>query len=434
VFRVDPRLAAIAVLVSVVAALTGALGAVRSILKLVPAEAMRPPTPLVYRLGWIEKLGLDRVFGGSGRMVIRELRRQPVRTLLSSVGIALGVGIVVVGRFQADAFEGLIDVQFFRAWREDVSVAFVRAAPERVVRELAQLPGVELTEGQRYLPVRFRAGSRFRDSLVVGHADHTELRRNLDRDGNLVEVPADGILLSSKLAELLDVKLGDEVELEIKEGERRVRSVRVAALIEDTFGLMGHMRSASMHRLMGEEARVSLVLMRVDPRSMADVQERLKEMPGVASVTRRMAIIERFRAQSGETMLFFTMILTAFAAIITIGVVYNNARVALSLRGRDLASLRVLGFTRREISTVLLGELAVQLLLALPIGLLVGDGMARLIASSVDPEQYRMPIVVSAQTYAFAAAVAVVSGVISALFVRRRLDKLDLVEVLKERE
>lgn len=138
VFRVEPRLAAIAVLVSVVAALTGALGAVRSILKLVPAEAMRPPTPLVYRLGWIEKLGLDRVFGGSGRMVIRELRRQPVRTLLSSVGIALGVGIVVIGRFQADAFESLIDVQFFRAWREDVSVAFVRAAPERVVRELAQ--------------------------------------------------------------------------------------------------------------------------------------------------------------------------------------------------------------------------------------------------------------------------------------------------------
>ncbi len=433
-FRVDPRLAAIAVLVSVVAALVGALGAVRSILRLVPAEAMRPPTPLVYRLGLVERLGLDRIFGGSGRMVLRELRRQPVRTLLSSIGIALGVAIVVVGRFQADAFEELIDVQFFRAWREDLSVAFVTAAPARVVRELSQLPGVELAEGERYVPVRYRAGPRFRDSVIVGHADDLELRRLLDRDGVLVPVPEEGLLLSAKLAELLEVRPGDDVEVEVKEGERRVRTVRVSGVIDDTFGLMGHMRTAPLHRLVGEEQRVSLVVMRVDARSMDDVQARLKEMPGVGAVTRRMSIIERFRAQSGETMLFFTAILTAFAAIITIGVVYNNARVALSLRGRDLASLRVLGFTRREISAVLLGELGIQVLLALPLGLWLGDSMARLIAASVDPEQYRLPVHISARTYAFAAAVALVSGVVSALFVRRRLDKLDLVEVLKERE
>lgn len=434
VFRLDPRLAAIAVLVSVASALVGALGAVRSILRLAPAEAMRPPTPLVYSLGFIERLGLDRVFGGSGRMVLRELRRQPIRTLISSVGIALGVGIVVIGRFQGDAFEELIDVQFFRAWREDLSVGFVRAAPVRVVRDLAQLPGVELAEGQRYVPVRFRVGARFRDSVIIGHADDMQLRRVIDRDGVLIEVPLDGLLLSAKLAELLDVRPGESVDVEVKEGSRRVRSVRVAALIDDTFGLMGHMRTDPLHRLVGEEERVSLVMLRVDPRSMADVQDRLKEMPGVAAVTRRMSIIERFRAQSGETMLFFTLILTIFAAIITIGVVYNNARVALSLRGRDLASLRVLGFTRREISAVLLGELGVQVLLALPLGLFLGDAMARLIASSVDPEQYRLPVHLSAQTYAFAAAVAVVSGIVSALFVRRRLDKLDLVEVLKERE
>jgi putative ABC transport system permease protein len=270
--------------------------------------------------------------------------------------------------------------------------------------------------------------------VIVGHADDLELRRLLDRDGVLVPVPEEGLLLSAKLAELLEVRPGDDVEVEVKEGERRVRTVRVSGVIDDTFGLMGHMRTVPLHRLVGEEQRVSLVVMRVDARSMDDVQARLKEMPGVGAVTRRMSIIERFRAQSGETMLFFTAILTAFAAIITIGVVYNNARVALSLRGRDLASLRVLGFTRREISSVLLGELGIQVLLALPLGLWLGDSMARLIASSVDPEQYRLPVHISARTYAFAAAVAVVSGIVSALFVRRRLDKLDLVEVLKERE
>lgn len=434
IFHVDPKLAAIGVLVSVVAALVGALGAVRSILRLAPAEAMRPPTPFLYRLGFIERLGIDRIFGGSGRMVLRELRRQPIRTLLSSLGIALGIGIVIIGRFQADAFEELIDVQFFRAWREDLSVAFVRAAPLRVVREFAQLPGVELAEGERYVPVRYRVGARFRDSVVIGHLDAPELRRLLDRDGVLVDVPPEGLLLSAKLAELLGVRPGAEIQVEVKEGERRIRAVPLIAVIDDTFGLMGHMRMEPLHRLMGEEQRVSLVMLRVDPRSMADVQARLKAMPGVGSVTRRMSIIERFRAQSGETMLFFTMVLTLFAAVITIGVVYNNARVALSLRGRDLASLRVLGFTRGEISSVLLGELGVQVLLAVPLGLYIGDAMARLIASNVDPEQYRLPVHISAATYAFAVAVAISSGIVSALFVRRRLDKLDLVEVLKERE
>jgi len=129
-----------------------------------------------------------------------------------------------------------------------------------------------------------------------------------------------------------------------------------------------------------------------------------------------------------------TMIMTLFAVVIAVGVVYNNARVALSMRSRDLASLRVLGFKRSEISAILLGELAVQVLLAIPIGLVVGTWMSEAIMSTVDPEQYRLPIIISARTYAFATVVTLAAGLFSALLVRRKLDKLDLIGVLKTRE
>ncbi len=306
----------------------GALGAVRAILPLAPAEAMRPPAPLLYRVGALERLGVDRLLGGAGRMVLRELRRRPLRALLSSVGIALGIGIVVLGSFQRDAMETMIDVQFFRAWREDLSVTFVRAAPARVLRELARLPGVTRAEGQRYLPVRYRVGPRYRDGAIVGHEESAVLRRVLDREGRVAALPADGLLLSSKLAAILGVRAGEVVRVEVKEGARRERDVRVVALLDDAFGLMGHMGQRALHRLVGEEPPVSVAMLRVDARSLREVEARLEEMPGVIGITRRLAIVERFRAQSGETMRFFTATLTAFAAIITIGVVYNDARGA----------------------------------------------------------------------------------------------------------
>jgi putative ABC transport system permease protein len=434
IFHLEPRLAFVGIAVSVASALAGALGAVRAILRLAPAEAMRPPAPALYRVGLIERFRLDRPLGGAGRMVLRELRRRPLRALFSSVGLALGTGIVVLGSFQQDAMDAMVDAQFFRAWQEDLSVVFVRSVPERVLRELSRLPGVTRAEGQRYLPVRFRAGPRQRDGVIVAHERTAALRRILDRDGRVATLPEDGLLLSAKLAELLDVRAGETVRVEVKEGARRERDVPVVALIDDAFGLMGHMDARALHRLVGEEPRVSLAALRVDPRALVDVEARLIDRPGVLGVTRRLAIVERFRAQSGETMRFFTLTLTAFAVIITVGVVYNNARVALSLRGRDLASLRVLGFTRREISAVLLGELAVHVLVALPLGLLAGNGMARLIASTIDPEQYRMPLLVSTRTHAFAASVALGAALLSAMLVRRRLDRLDLVEVLKEHE
>ena len=218
------------------------------------------------------------------------------------------------------------------------------------------------------------------------------------------------------------------------EGDRRAISLKVSSLAAEPFGLQGHMRMDELQRAFGEKATASMALLRIDPREYVRTEPELKELPRIAGVLRKQTMIDQFKAQSGDMTLAMSLILTLFAATIAIGVVYNNARVALSIRSRDLASLRVLGFRRGEISAVLLGELAIQVLLAIPIGLVLGTWMAEAMMKMTDPEQFRLPIDISSVTFAYAAGVTLVSGAVSALLVRRKLDKLDLIGVLKTRE
>lgn len=433
-YRLDAGVVAVAVLVSLAAAAAGALIAVRQVIRMPPAEAMRPPAPAVYHRSLFERLGLHRLLGPPAMMVLRELRRRPGRMLLSSLGIAAAVGIMVVGRFTYDAFDHLIEGIMHESRRSDMTVAFMQPLPARAERSLAHLPGVLATEGTRMMPVRFRVGHRWRDSVVNGMADQPALYRVVDRDAREVEIPAHGLAMSEKLAEILHIGIGDPVEIEVREGARQTHVLPVTRLVDDAFGVQGYMRMSSLHHLLGQEPRVSMVELRVDPDQADELQRRLVQMPGLAQVIRQDRVVERFRAQAGESMLVMTIVLTFFGVIIAIGVVYNNARVALSMRSRDLASLRVLGFTRAEISAVLLGEMAVQIAAAIPLGLLMGNAWAHAIMAGVDPEAYRLPLIISARTYAFAVIVVVGAGMVSALLVRRKLDHLDLIGVLKTRE
>lgn len=433
-YRLEASVVLTAVLISLVAALVGALAAVRRIARMPPAEAMRPPAPPLYRMGFLDRPWLGRVMGTSTMMVVRELRRHPVRTLLSSLGIAAAVGIMITGRFAYDSFDFMMRDVFHKENRGDLMVSFLEPVPAHDLRALGEIAGVIDVEGTRTVPVRFRVGPVWRDSALVGLADEPRLRRLVDRDAREVGLPAGGLAISRKLGEILGAGVGDAVDVEIREGERGWRRAVVTALVDDAFGLQGYMQQTALHRFLGEEVTVNAAQIRVDPGRDLVIRERLKEMPLVARVVRTQAMVERFYQQTGESMGLMTFILTAFAATIAIGVVYNNARVALSMRSRDLASLRVLGFNRGEISAVLLGELAVQVLLAIPIGLVLGKQWAVSVMSSVDPETFRLPVTITTQTYAFAVAVAVGAGVASALLVRRKLDHLDLIAVLKTRE
>lgn len=432
--RVSTQVAVIGVGVSLGAAVVGALAAARRVSRMQPAEAMRPPAPATYRKTLLEWLGLFRFLGPATRMVLREVQRRPLRVLLSAVGISMAIGILVVSRFMFDAVEFMIEVQAHESMREDVTVTLAKPLPNRAVRELEQLPGVFRAEGLRSAAVRFHAGHVTREGVLFGYPADGELRRVLDRDANWHHVPPEGTLMTAKLAEILGVEAGDTVLAELREGDRGTREVVVAALVDDSFGLQGHMRKGALHRLLREDDVVSQVVMRVDPQQRTEVMRRLKEIPWVLGVSSPDDFRERFEEQSGEMIAVYTLILTIFASIIAVGVVYNNARVALSQRSRDLASLRVLGFTNAEITTILFGEQAIQVFLAIPIGLVVGYFMVLGIFSTVDPETYRMPIMISMQTYVYASLVALAAAVVSALLVRRKIHRLDLIGVLKTRE
>jgi putative ABC transport system permease protein len=322
-----------------------------------------------------------------------------------------------------------------RAMREDVTVTLTVPASPDAVSEMANLPGVLAAEGLRQVPVRFTSGHRYRDSVITGYPEPCELRELLHADGRpFGPIPERGVVLTKKLAEILELQVGDRVNVELREGMWRKRDVTVAGLVEEPFGLAGHMRAKALASLLGDAGAVNTLLLRVDAPFTGTVERRLKDLPLVASVSSPHDVQRQFDEQSAAIISVFTLIMTLFAGIIAIGVVYNNTRVALSQRNRELASLRVLGYTRREIAGILFGEQAVQVALSIPVGLLLGRWMSEAMMNNADPEVYRFPVFVSGTTYAFAIAVTLLSAVVSAFIVRRRIQKLDLIAVLKTRE
>lgn len=433
-YQLTPRVLFFGIAISGLSAVIGALSTVRTVMVLPPAQAMQPEEPARYRRGILDRLGIAWLFGQTATLISRELSRRPLRMLLSALGIALGIAVLVAGRFGYDTTEYFMDVQFSLAQREDMTVVFRRPQPQRALRELRHLPGVLEAEGLRVVSVRYRFGPRSRDSVLFGHPKQPRLRRMLDERGHVVPVPEDGIVLSTTLGRILGVSVGELLTIEVLEGQRGKLERRVVGFVDEVLGIAGHMQTDRVADLLGGEPLTSLGLLRVDPREHGRLRRALTQRPEVLGVTRRDSMLREFEKQTAGQMRFTTGILTVFAIIIAAGVVYNNARVALSTRSRDLASLRVLGFWRSEISAILLGELAIQVLLAILPGLWLGNFIVRSMMAATDPELYHFPAVVSMRSYAFAITVTLVAALGSALIVRNRLDKLDLIGVLKSKD
>ncbi len=421
-------------LVSVGSAIAGVFGAVRKAVKLPPAEAMRPTAPAKFRRTLIDRIGVERLLSPASRMIVRNLSRRPFRTLLSSLGIAFALAIVIVGWFFMDSMEHLMAVSFDFAYRDDVTVTFTHPRPARALRELEHMPGVQYAEPFRVVATKVHAGHRERQTALFGLPHDARLRRLLDADLQEHEVPKEGVLLTDKLAEVLHVQPGDPLRVELLEGPRTTRDIPVAGVVDEPIGMSAYASLPKTHDLMNEQGSISGAYLVVDSARIDELCRALKKVPSVASVGLHEAMVESFEKTSKEYLSLFSFVLVGFAVVIVVGVVYNSGRIALAERERELASLRVMGFTKTEISLILLGELAVQVVLSIPLGFALGYGMAAFISRAFDSELYRLPLVVERSTYVFAVEVLLVSAVATALVVRRKLDRLDLIEVLKTRE
>jgi putative ABC transport system permease protein len=413
------------------AAFAGAFAATRGVLRLSAAEALRPPLPAVFRESFVTR---QRFLTPAQRMILRNLERRPVRAATTVAGIAGSVAILIAGIFWMDSLEWFIDVQFNRVHRADVNIGFAEPVPRGVREDLARLPGVLQAEVTRAVPVRLRAGHRSYRTGLTGLEDGAVLQRIFDAELREATLAPGGVLLTTRLAERLGVRPGDWVRAELLEGKRVQAEVRVSGTVREMAGMNAWMRLEDLNRLAREGPLVSGAGLAVERSQETALLERLKQVPAAAVVIVHRSLIETFRETTARNVLFFTTVLSIFAATIAVGVVYNNARIQLAERAWELASLRVLGFTRREVSVLLLGELAVEVAAAIPLGLLAGFWLAALLVLLMQQEMIEFPLVIFPDTYFFAAAVVLGAGVASALVVRNRIDNLDLVAVLKTRE
>ena len=437
VLRYQPGPAVIisAVLISMGSAAIGALSAVRRAVSLAPAEAMRPEPPARFRAGFIERLGFHRLVPPAVRIIIRNLERRPAKAILSVLGISLATGLLVIGFFlYFDTIERIIDVQFNEIQREDVSVAFYEPRPAQAKYDLAHLPGVIYVEPYRTIPARLRFAHRTRRTALLGLQSSADLRRIVTKDFDSVTLPPDGLLLTTKLAEILGVKPGEDISVEVLEGARPVRSVRVMGTVDELIGLSAYMELGALNRLMQEGQTSSGAFLMVESRRIPELYSQLKQTPAISAVSIPEAALASFNETIAKTLNVSTVILIGFAVIIAFGMVYNGARIALSERGHELASLRVLGFTRAEIGFMLLGEQAILTLLAIPVGFALGYGIAGLITVAIDTELIRFPLFISTKSYTLAFLVVAGSAVLSGYLVQWRLRHLDLIAVLKTRE
>ncbi|MGZ5180037.1 MAG: ABC transporter permease [Ramlibacter sp.] len=414
-------------------AVLGTLTAVMATVRLSPAEAMRPPAPGHYRRALLERLP-HLPLGAGVRMVLRNLERRPLRTLVTVGGTAVAIAIVIMGNFFRDAIASIIDVQFNVALRGDVVVWMVDPVNASAARGLARLPGVLQVEPGRRVGVRFVHGPRSEKSMIEGDAAPPVLQRLVDVDGRQVPAGTSGLVLTDRLADKLGVRPGDWVTVEVREGRREVREVRVEGTVRNMMGMNAWMERGALNTLLAEGDVASFFTLYAERGRVPALLAALQQVPRVAGAFSKATMLRNMREISARNVLIMSSILTVFAAVIAVGVVYNNARIALAERSWELASLRVLGFTRGEVSAILLGELALCMAAALPLGMALGWGLTHLITGMLRSDQFLFPVVIQPRTYALAALAVVAAGLGSALVVRRRIDRLDMVAALKTRE
>jgi putative ABC transport system permease protein len=420
--------------ITLASAVLGTIHSVWKATKLPPAEAMRPEPPAHYRKTIIEYLIPGSLLSQPSRIIMRNIGRKPVKALFSVIGIAFACAIMITGGFFRDAVNYMVDIQFKRSQREDMTVTFTEPTSKRAVYELQGIRGIEYAEVFRSVPVRMRYQHRSYRTSVLGMEPGNHLHVLLDMDLKPVVLPPSGLVLTDYLGGILGVSPGDMLTLEVLEGSRPVRQVPVVALVKQYIGLMGYMDISALNRLMREGSAVSGAYLATDTLYQKEIYRELVEMPRVAGTVVRKDEIDNFYETQAKSMLFFTFVATLLAGVIAFGVVYNSARINLAERSHELASLRVLGYTRGEISYILLGELGLLTLAAIPLGFIIGQGLCTYIAQALESDLFRIPVATEPWTYSLAASVVLVSAAVSALIVRHRLDHLDLVAVLKTKE
>ena len=434
IFAVDPAAFITAFVVSVSSASAGGVLVLRQVFALTPAVAMRPPAPADYSRSASIANTLKRLLDQPSRMVIRRIVRQPGRAAAAVIGIAAGMGLSVAMLGVMGGFERTADLNYSVIDRSDATVSFVEAFSNKTLYELQRMEGVVEVEPFRVVPVILRNGLAAHRGAISGLVPNPRLNRAMDAELVPIYIRSDGVILASSLAKKLDIKLGETLTIEVREGRRPVLNVPVAGIAQTILGAPAYMELSSLNTAMKEPNKVSGAYLRIDANRKTEVYEALKNMPAVAGVSLRADARQAFKTLMDSGAGAIRYVMAIIAAVITFGIVYNSARIAFAERAHDLASLRVIGFTKGEAAFVLLGELAIITLIALPLGGLIGMALAGAIAEGFSTDLYTIPAEISPDSFGLASLSVLIAAVFSGWLVKRDVDRLDLVSALKSRE
>ncbi len=433
-FRLDGNAVAVALAVGLGAVTLGVLGAVRKAAKLPPAEAMRPEPPANFRPAFIERTALARLLTHSFRIAVRNLERRPMQAVFTVAGLSLATALLILPNTFKAGIREVLDFQWDVVQRQDVNLGLVEPSSARLAHELAQLPGVTSLEPSRSAAVRIHFQGRSRQIGLRSLLPGSQHSRAIDSAGREISPPANGVILSAKLATVLGAHVGDTLVLEALEGRRPVLNVPLMATAEDFTGITAYMDLHAINRFLGEGDVITGASIGLDMSRRAEFLAALKEIPRVSTVVIKESLRQAFRETTAASMGLIQTIYLIFAVIVAFGVIYNNARISLAERARELATLRVIGMTQREVGAILVVELVILALLAVPLGLLLGTGLTTVIVGSINTETIRLPLVFTTYTYSFAVIVVVIASALSAVFVLRKLKQLDLIATLKAPE
>lgn len=434
IYVLKPQVVLAAALISMTVAILGTLYAVSTAARLPPAQGMRPEPPVMYHSTLVEKLGLQRWFSQPTRMILRHIERHPLKSILTTLGISMACGTMMIGGFQEGAIDRMVGVQFGMSHTSDLTAIYTEPTSQRSLYSLRSLQGMEHAEAFREVPAKLQFEHRFYRTAVKGIQGDGQLMRLLDTSLQRIDLPQEGIILTDYLAELLHIKPGDMLTIEILEGNRPVVQVLVVGLAREYLGVNAYMQRESLNRLLKEGDAISGAWLQVDSNYLKNIYTDLKNMPRIAGVVEQKSAIKAFYETLAETVLFFTFISTMLGGVIAFGVIYNSMRIALSERNRELASLRVLGFQRGEVAYILLGEQALLTLVAIPVGFVFGYGLCAYLAYAFGSDLYRIELVLAPNVYAFSALVVIFSSILSAIMIWRNIAQLDMVAVLKTKE
>lgn len=434
VFVQSTDLHVMAAALGLLAAILGALRALREVIALPPAVAMQPPAPPRFHRLLPAWFAIHKAMSQPVTMMLRNLTAHPLRAMFTALGMAFATAILIASLFLGGTMEELINVTYFMSDRQDATISFVEKRPLEAVEEVSRLPGVLAVEPYREVPARIRNGAVERRVMISGRPRDADLRRVIDVDMHPVVLPESGLAISGWLGQLIGAGVGDFVEIDLLEGQRRTVSLPVTALVEDYFGIQGMMDAKALARMMREAPAVNSVNVTLDANEQNRFYDAIKRLPSVSGTALQRASLANFRAALAVLVNAMANIYTGLAVVIAFGVVYNSARISLSERARELASLRVLGFTQGEVLIILFLELALLTLLAQPPGWALGYGLAWTLKTKMAGDMMRAPLIVEHSTYALATAIVLIAAIFSALVVRRRISRLDLVAVLKTRD